>query len=179
MTYTVTTKLERKGNGIKIEDAITFFRDLDKNKISSGVHSDAGAEFVKRAVHTEFGGYWNEEPFGASGTVPPRPAIRMYLYPEMKEEVTSTYSKSINNEKRGKLRNPNSNSLNVQKEVGEKCKTLQKDKMTNGGYYVYGTGNKFDPEHNGQKTIAWKGFDDPWIGTGETVSKVDYKVTKR
>ena len=179
MAYTVTTKLERKGNGIKVEDAITFFRNLEKNKVSSGIHSDAGAEIVKRAVRTEFGGHWFEPPFGDSGTVPPRPAIRMTLYPEMKKEITFTYSKNIDIEKRGKLRSPNTNSLDVQKAVGEKCQFLQQEKMIEGGYYVYGTGKKYDPEHNGQKTIAWKGFDDPWISTGETLSKVDYKVTKR
>lgn len=182
MAYTVTTKLERKGNGIKVEDAITFFRSLEKNKVSSGIHSDAGAEIVKRAVHTEFGEakfpQW-ETPFGTVRHVPPRPAIRMTLYPEMKKEVTSTYSKSINNEKRGKLKNPNNNALEVLDEVGMKAQYLQQNKMIEGGYSWEGNISGNDPEHNGIRTIAYKGFDDPWISTGETLSKVDYKVTKR
>lgn len=177
MAYTTTIKLERKGNGIKIEDAIAFFRSLEKNKISSGVHKDAGIEYVKRAAHTEFGtpvfGDWGW------GIVPPRPAIRMSLYPEMKEEITKTYSKNINLEKKSKLMSPNNSALQVQEEIGSKAQFLQQNKMIEGGYSWEGNTTGYDPEHNGIRTIMYKGFDDPWISTGETLSKVDYKVTKR
>lgn len=179
MAYNIHTSFEKKGNGIKVENAIAFFRNLSEYKISSGIHKDAGLEYVKRAVHTEFGGHWFELPFGDSGIVPPRPAIRMYLYPEMREEITTTYSKGIDSEKKGKLRVPSTNSLEVQKEVGEKCQYLQQEKMIEGGYDTSTNRTKFDPEYNGQKTIAWKGFDDPWISTGETLGKVEYKVTKK
>ena len=179
MAYNIHTSFEKKGNGIKVENAITFFRNLSEYKISSGVHKDAGSEYVKRAWHTEFGGHWYEPPFGDSGIVPPRPAIRMYLYPEMRDEITSTYSNSIDKEKRSKLRTPNSNSFEAQKSVGEKCQYLQQIKMMEGGYDTSTNKTKFDPEYNGQKTIDWKGFDDPWIGTGETLGKVEYKVTKK
>ena len=182
MTYTVQTKLERKGNGIKVENAIAFFRNLEKNKISSGIHKEEGREYIKRASHTEFGspvfGAW-ETPFGKVNHVPPRPAIRMYLYPEMMKEVSNTYSKNINSEKKTKLRTPSNNALEVQEEVGLKCKTLQQEKMRKGGYSWEGNTTGNDPEHNGIRTIAYKGFDDPWIQTGETVTKVNYKVTKK
>lgn len=182
MTYTVRTKLERKGNGIKVENAITFFRNLENHKISSGIHSDAGAEIVKRAVHTEFGEsmfYQWETPFGTVRHVPPRPAIRMTLYPEMKKEITSTYFESINNEKHKNIKNPNNNALKVLDEVGMMAQYLQQDKMIRGGYSWEGNISGNDPEHNGERTIAYKGFDDPWRQTGETISAVSYKVTKR
>lgn len=182
MTYGVTTKLERKGNGIKPNDAIAFFRNLEKTKVSSGIHKEEGQEYVKRAAHTEFGspvfGSW-ETPFGTVHQVPPRPAIRMFLYPEMKEEITNTYSKNINSEKKSKLRMPSNNALEVQEQVGMMCQYLQQEKMIKGGYSWEGNNTGNDPEHNGIRTIIWKGFDDPWISTGETLGHVNYKVTKR
>lgn len=182
MTYTMTIKLERKGNGIKVDDAITFFRSLEKNKISSGIHKEEGQEYIKRAAHTEFGspvfGSW-ETPFGTVSQVPPRPAIRMGLYPEMRKDITDTYYKNINTQKKSKLRNPNSNALDVQEQVGMKAQYLQQQKMIVGGYSWEGNTTGNDPEHNGIRTVVWKGFDDPWISTGETLEHVNYKVTKR
>lgn len=182
MAYTVQTKLERKGNGIRVEDAIAFFRGLEKNKISSGIHKEEGQEYIKRAAHTEFGspvfGAW-ETPFGTVNHVPPRPAIRMFLYPDMLKEVSDTYSKKIDIEKKNKLKSPNNNVLEVQEKVGMKCQYLQQEKMIKGGYSWEGNNTGNDPEHNGIRTIMWKGFDDPCISTGETLQHVNYKVTKK
>lgn len=180
MTYTVTTNLERKGNGIKVENAIAFFRSLEKTKVSSGIHKEAGGKIIKRASRTEFGspvfGSWMT-PFGIVNQVPPRPAIRMSLYPEMKEEITDTYSKNINKQKKHKLKAPYDSALGVQKEVGIKAQYLQQNKMIEGGYSWEGNTTGNDPEHNGVRTIVYKGFDDPWIQTGETLAHVDYKIS--
>lgn len=183
MAYNMFAKLERKGNGIKVEDAITFFRDLEQLKVSSGVHSDEGSEYIKRAAHTEFGttrfAPWNT-PFGMVYVVPPRPAIRMGLYPEMRKEITDTYIKNINAQKKSKLKKPGNNALSVQEEVGIKAQYLQQEKMRKGGYSLEGNTTNLDPEHNGVRTVAYKGFDDPWIGkTGETIEHVNYKVTRK
>lgn len=196
MTYNYSTKLERKGNGIKIEDAITFFRDLSKNKISSGIHSDKGHNVVLKAAHTEFGtskvvpmfpNGWNgkdipngfEKPYGYVKKVPPRPAIRMYLYQDMRDNITEEFGVAMNREKKSKLRNPIDSSNEVLKTVGEECVVMQRNKMANGGYDTKTNDTGLNPENNGQRTVDYKGFDDVWVQTGETISAVDYKVTKR
>lgn len=177
MAYTIQTKLERKGNGIKVENAIAFFRSLEKNKISSGIHKDEGQEFVKRAAHTEFGtprfGDWGW------GIVPPRPAIRMFLYPEMMDEVSKTFYEYINSEKKTKLISPSSSAQEVDEQVGYMCQYLQQTKMMDGGYSLEGNTTGLDPEHNGLPTIEFKGFDDPWISTSQTLAHVNFKVTKK
>ena len=198
MAYTVTTKLERKGNGIKVEDAITFFRSLEKNKVSSGIHSDVGKHIVQKAAHTEFGSAqiipvfpdgWVgkdipqgfDKPYGSVGTkrVPPRPAIRMFLYQDMRQGITDEYALELNRQKHAKLKNPKINATQTLEKVGQECVYMQRDKMARGGFDQSTNDTGLNPEVNGDRTVAYKGFDDPWVQTGETISAVDYKVTKR
>ena len=180
MAISIKTSLKRKSNGIKSENAIAYFQSLNDNKVSSGFHKDVGAEILKRAIHTEFGGSWYEEPFGASGKVPPRPIVRMYLYPEMREGITKTYSQNINSEKNKKLTMPSSNARGTLEEVGKECSYLQKEKVFLRGFDESTNKTPYDPNYNGEKTINWKGFDQPWIGrSGQTVDAIDYKVEKR
>lgn len=176
MANYIRTKLERKSNGIKIENAIEFFRELERNKVSSGIHREEGSEYVKRAAHTELGspvfGDWG------FGTVPPRPAIRMTLYPEMMKQVNKTYCDNVNSAKRGNLVKPNDSAMDVLDKVGDTCQYLQQKKMIDGGYSWEGNTTGYGPEHNGERTILFKGFDDPWINTTETLQHVNYKVSK-
>ena len=182
MSYNFTTKLEKRDNGIKLENAISFFEELQKNKITVGVHKDKGAKVVKKAAHTEFGTTvfegWNT-PFGKLYVVPPRPVIRMYLYPEMKEEISETYKKSVDAEMGSKAKNPRQNTEEVQKNVGETCVKLQQEKIAYGGFDQSTNSTGVDPEHNGIRTIEYKGFDHPWYQTGETMEAIDYKIEKR
>ena len=196
MAYTIQTKLERKGNGIKVEDAIAFFRSLEKNKISSGIHKDEGQDVVLKASHTEFGtgrvmsmypdGWYGgdippftDKPYGYVKRVPPRPAIRMYLYQDMRDKITNEYQFAMDVEKHSKLKQPNVNAQNVLKHVGSECVVMQRDKMARGGYDQSTNDTGLDPENNGLRTINYKGFNDPWVQTGETISAVNYKVTKK
>ena len=78
-----------------------------------------------------------------------------------------------------KLRNPIDSSNEVLKTVGEECVVMQRNKMANGGYDTKTNDTGLNPENNGQRTVDYKGFDDVWVQTGETISAVDYKVTKR
>lgn len=195
MTYIIETKTERKGNGIKPENAIAFFRNLDKNKISSGIHKEAGKQVVLKAAHTEFGtgkvvpmypNGWDgkdipngfDKPYGYVKRVPPRPAIRMYLYQDMKNNISEEYGVAINREKKTKLKNAVESANNVLKTVGAECVVMQRNKMANGNYDTSTNDTGLNPESNGQRTIDYKGFDDTWIETGETISAVDYKVSR-
>lgn len=179
MANTVQITLETKGNGININNAIAYFKGLENHKVSSGFHKDVGAEILKRAVHTEFGGSWYEEPYGASGTVPPRPVVRMYLYPEVVRAVGETYKDNIDNEKDTRLKIPNNNVVNTLENLGEVCSDLQKQRISIRDYDESTNDTPFDPNYNGEKTIKWKGFDHPWIQTGQTLDAIDYKVEKR
>ena len=58
MANTIQITLEAKSNGININNAIAYFKGLENHKVSSGFHKDVGAEILKRAIHTEFGGSW-------------------------------------------------------------------------------------------------------------------------
>ena len=183
MAYNFKTSLQRKNNGIKPENAMVFFEELQKNKISVGIHKDKGALAVKKAAHTEFGTTvfkdgW-KTPFGKVYVVPPRPVVRMYLYKDMKDAISETYEKKVNNEMKSKLKNPKQNADDVQEEIGEVCVILQQSKITKGGFDNFTNNTGLDPEHNGIRTINYKGFDHPWYQTGETLEAIDYKVEKR
>jgi len=183
MTYVFRTSLERKNNGIKPENAISFFEELEKNKISAGIHGDKGGKVIKKAAHTEFGTTVFAEgwgtPFGKVYVVPPRPVVRMYLYKDMKDKISETYEKSVNDEMRSKLKNPRQNANDVQSKIGEVCVELQHEKIAYGGFDNSTNSTGVDPEHNGERTILYKGFDHPWYQTGETMEAIDYKVEKR
>jgi hypothetical protein len=185
MKLLAETEIKTEHNGIRVNDAISYIKNLAANRLTVGIHRDAGADVVKKANHTEFGGSWvgtdgnfGKKPFGKSGIVPPRPAIRMNLYPDMKKDLHLRYENEVDIEKRSKLTAAASSANHVLDNVGKRGVELQRDKMANGGYFRYGKGLELDPEHNGNKTIKYKGFDDPWIQTGETISKVSYKVTR-
>lgn len=183
MSYNFSTKLERKDNGIKFENAISFFKELEKNKITAGIHKDKGALTLKKAVHTEFGTTMFPEgwktPFGKVYVVPPRPVTRMYLYPEMKEEISETYKNSVDEEMATKIKNPKQNVRRVQESIGEVCVKLQQEKIAYGGFSQSVNDTRVDPEHNGERTIQYKGFDHPWYQTGKTMDAIDYKIEKR
>ena len=180
MAITLRTKLERKNNGIKVENAISFFKNLEKSKVSSGFHKDVGKEILKRATNTEFGGVIYFAPHQHDVLAPPRPIVRMYLYPEMKKDINKTYVDSIDYETNKKLRNPQTNAIEVLEKVGEMCKDLQKAKVFIKGFDTSTNTTGYDPNYNGAEIVEYKGFDQPWIGkTGETFEAIDYKVTKR
>ena len=194
MAYlSVDIDIRKEHNGIKIEDFKKYFQSLSDNKISVGVHKDKGRLAVLKAQHTEFGtmppndtkvgkdiptGF--KHPFGHSGVlVPPRPVIRMYLYQDIKEQISNEYQLALNSAKRTKLKNPSNNAIDTQKRLGQECVYMQRDKLNNGGYDTSTNMTGLDPEHNGLKTIKYKGFDNPWVQTGATNAAIDYKVEKR
>ena len=179
----IDVNIERKKNGIKIENLKKYFQSLENRVLTVGVHSDKGQDIVTRAKHTEFGTTkypkgW-ETPFGHVQVVPPRPAIRMYLYEDMKDEISNEYQIAINRQKRTKLTTPDVSADKTLSNLGQECVYMQRDKMARGGYDQSTNKTGLDPEHNGDRTIAYKGFDDPWMQIGETISAVDYKVERR
>ena len=104
----------------------------------------------------------------------------MYLYPEMKKDITDVYSDSIDYEKDKKLKNPRNNAIETLDKVGERCVDLQKAKIFTRGFDTSTNSTGSDPNYNGAEIVEYKGFDQPWIGkTGETFDAIDYKVTKR
>lgn len=183
MAYlSVDADIQKKNNGIRIEDLEKYLQSLASSKLSVGVHADKGQEMVKRAVHTEFGTTkflegW-ETPFGWVRVVPPRPAIRMYLYKDMKDEINTEYQLAINGEKKTKLRTAENSANKTLQRVGQECVFMQRDKMANGNYDQSTNNTGLNPEKNGIRTINYKGFDDPWVQTGNTISAVDYKIEK-
>lgn len=194
--FSIETSIKREKNGIKQANLEKYLRSLAKNVITVGVHRDKGQELVKRAMHTEFGtgekpalftdGWYegkgtslNSEPYGDSGQkVPPRPVIRMSLYPEMEREISAEYQIAMNHEKKSGLVTPDKNAVHTQKRVGEMCRDMQREKATGGGFDQSTNTTGKNPEHNGEKTVEYKGFDHPWVSTGETISAIDYKVEK-
>lgn len=186
MTYvSIKVKTERKNNGIKAENLEKYLNSLANNVLSVGVHKEAGAELVKRAKHTEFGtlypnnGQWYDKDYGWSGIVPPRPIIRMYLYPEILREIDIEYQLAINNEKHKGLKAPVNNAEDTQKRLGELCVVMQRNKASERGYDESTNTTGYDPNHNGIKTIKYKGFDMTWFQTGQTVSAIDYKIKRK
>lgn len=178
-------KIERKKNGIKIENLERYLKSLAQSKLSIGVHKEAGADLVKRAKHTEFGTQppnaivWYEEGYGSSGIVPPRPIIRMYLYPEMLNGISKAYKQGIKMAKSVKMKDADRIAENTLNLVGQVGVSLQKEQVFLRNYDTSTNKSPFDPNYNGDKTIKYKGFDLPWIGTGQTVEAINYKVTRK
>ena len=180
MGISIKTSLKRKGNGIKPENAIAYFRGLQENKISSGFHKDVGAEILKRAINTEFGGVIYFKPHNHNVLAPPRPIVRMYLYPEMRDKVTKIYAENIDNSKDTNLRTPNNNVQKTLEELGKECSYLQKEKIFLRDFDTSTNYTPYDPNYNGAEIVEYKGFDQPWIGkSGKTIEAIDYKVEKR
>lgn len=174
--------ITKSGKGIKAKDLERYLQSLAKNVVTVGVHKDKGSELVKRAAHTEFGTThftegWNT-PVGAVKKVPPRPVIRMYLYPEMKKEIGIQYQIAMNYEKKSQLVNPDNSAFETQKSLGQECVYMQREKIASGGFDQSTNDTGLDPEHNGSRFVEYKGFDFPWIGSSETMSAIDYKVGK-
>ena len=94
---------------------------------------------------------------------------------ELHKEVEISFA-----EKNKKLTMPSSNARETLEEVGKECSYLQKEKVFLRGFDESTNKTPYDPNYNGEKTINWKGFDQPWIGrSGQTVNAIDYKVEKR
>ena len=205
MAYlSVDVDIETNHNGIKIEDLKKYFQSLSNNIVSVGVHKDAGKDNVKKMLWNEFGtnhrlkyhsialegvglkplsknvitGMGELVKAGADISIPARPVVRMYLYPRMLERIEFHYQNDIDLEKKSLLKNPERSANKVQEQLGEKCVVLQREKMSTRNFAPVDTKGK-DINNNSRLTQKIKGYNQPYIETGELISKIDYKVRKR
>lgn len=173
-------KLEFKQRDIRLKDVPKYYQTLTENKVSVGFHKDVGIRILTKAVNTEFGGLIYFSPHKHYVTAPPRPIVRMYLYPEMKEKITQEFQKAINDEMGRGIKTPKTNAKNSLKHVGEECVYMQKEKVFIRGFDNSTNDTPFDPDYNGEEIVDYKGFDQPWIGkTGKTIEAINYKVRAR
>lgn len=174
-------KLEFKKRDVRLKDVPKFYGALIDNKLSVGFHKEVGVNILTKAMNTEFGGTIYFAPHQHYVTAPPRPIVRMYLYPRMTDKIHKSYSEYINDEILGGLKAPKTNAKDVLKNIGKECVYLQKSQIWMRDYDT--SVNPYphlDPNINGAEIVEYKGFDFPWIGkTGKTIEAINYKVRAR
>lgn len=200
---TVESTFLRSGKGIKLEDLEKYFKSLEVNVVTVGVHKDAGQDNVNKMVWNEFGTNhklkynsvaipnvglkpMNENNAdmgdhvkkGADISIPARPVVRMYLYPKMVETISWNYRNDIDIEKNSKLKNPEQSAEKVQRHIGEVGATLQRQKISTRNFAPVDTKGK-DINNNSRLTQKIKGYNQPYIDSGELLSKIDYKVQRK
>ena len=157
-------KLEFKKRDVKLKDIPSFYQELISNKITVGIHKDQDYRFdgknnVDLAYINEFG----------LGHVPPRPFIRLYLYPEIVNQIGKEYASEYNIQLKNGIKGIKNSEKNILKRTGMKSS----EKMCD----IIASRSVLEP--NKPKTIELKGFDYPLVETGALFKAIRYKVEQR
>lgn len=172
--------LKLKERDVRLKDIPKYYESLCEKKISVGFHKDVGIRILTKAINTEFGGIIYFKPHKHYVLAPPRPIVRMYLYPRMKQEIAKAFLNSIDEEMNKGIRPIKTSAKNSLKKVGERCVDLQQEQIFLRDYDVSTNDTPFDPNFNGEEIVEYKGFDHPWIGkTGKTFNAINYKIQVR
>lgn len=171
------------------EDMLDYFEELNSLQAKVGVHAEAGEMNVKKALWNEFGtkhvtgkdynfeshGQQVHIPKGSDISVPARPFIRLYLYPELVDKLMRYFIKDVE----GKLSASRISKNDAQKTfkvIGKESLLLMREKMYT---REYNTNSRKDAEYNAPLTVKLKGKDMPLFDTADMYNSMDYKVERR
>ena len=184
------------------DSVLDYFEELNKMQAKVGVHSDAGEENVKKAIWNEFGTKhtlkYNSVAIMGEGlkpinsqnrgsglfvgkgsdiSIPPRPFVRLFLYPDLVDklvkdtvdyiDVVLTKSKIKKDDARKTYERVGATGLDLMRSKMEYRRFNQSENRTNK-----------DQEHNSPITQYIKGKDTPLFDTGELYDAMVYKVGK-
>lgn len=192
------------------ESMLDYFEELNHLQAKVGVHADAGQENVNKAKWNEFGtthrlkyrsvGIMGQglKPLtktrqqyvigdnknvlgqGADISIPARPFIRLFLYPDLVDKLvkdTMDYIDVVFNKKKIKI----NDARDTYKRMGITSVDLMRSKMEYRNFDKNSNNTIYkDQEHNSEFTQKYiKGKDMPLFDTGELYDVIDYKVRKR
>ena len=185
------------------DSMLDYFEDLNSLQAKVGIHSDAGTENVKKAIWNEFGTNhklkYNSvaiqgeglKPINASNrdsgifvgkgsdiSIPARPFVRLFLYPDLVDKLTKDTIDFINVVLTKKKIKSN-DARETYKRMGITGVDLMRSKMEYKNFDKSANRTHKDQEHNSPITQYIKGKDTPLFDTGELYDAVDYKVRKR
>lgn len=177
-------RLKTKKRDINLTNLAKFYKGLMENKLSVGLHKEQGSHNVEKGFWNEFGatpfvlakpmrkkladGTYTRLEKGTILHIPPRPFIRLYLYPEKQQRVFKEYKTSYEMCLKEGIKRPNSSVKKVLDNVGFVAVNeihnliLSKTLLS-----------------NAPLTIAIKGFDFPLFKTGSMVNAIKHKVRKK
>lgn len=189
-------KIEFKKRDIALKNVPKFYQTLAENKMSIGVHKREGlsvgttdkpnrANILERAYFNEFGTrqYVSKTFRKKSQTdgkmvvfqkgdlivVPPRPFVRLYLYPNRLEKVMVAYVNFIDNSFLHGLKSPVVDARETLKYVARIAEEEMQSII----------GEKVELQPNSAFTVYLKGFDYPLVETGRLLYAIKGKVEKR
>ena len=201
----VDITVTKNKNGMSLKNLKKYFLTLHATDITVGIHADAGKDNVNKMKWNEFGtnhklkydsvaiqnvglkplssntaqfvveDFSNLVEKGVDISIPARPVVRMYLYPEILREINIEQQLAINRAKKEGLKNPQASAEKTQRKVGEECVMLQREKMAKGNFAPIDNKGK-DQNNNSPLTQYIKGFNHPYFKTGELISKINYKI---
>ena len=190
------------------DSMLNYFEDLNSLQAKVGVHASAGEENVKKAIWNEYGtnrakdntklkynsvaimgeglkpiNSQNRESGlfvgkGSDISIPPRPFVRLFLYPDLVDKLakdTMDYINVVLSKK--KIRS--NDARETYKRMGITGVDLMRSKMEYKNFDKSSNHTHKDQEHNSPITQYIKGKDTPLFDTGELYDAVDYKVRKR
>lgn len=199
---------ENKKTMTFFDSMLDYFEELNHLQAKVGVHSDAGEHNVKKALWNEFGtnhklGFnaiaiqgqglkpFNSSTYkylnadgsnlvgkGADISIPARPFIRLYLYPDSVEKLLKRFSYKFRDNLYKDIMT-REDAKETFKTLGKESVHLMKQKLYYGNYDRGSNNTLKDQEHNSPLTQYIKGKDSPLIDTGEMASVLDYKVEGR
>lgn len=179
--------LETKKRDVRLKDIPLFYKGLTENKISVGVHKEQGQENLKHALWNEFGTvHITKHPYkfrrlvnghfktiriaqGSDISIPPRPFVRLKIYPKSIFLIEHKLQQRISNAIRGGLHAPKTESMNVLTDVAKFAEDEMKIIALSSEHY----------ESNANLTVELKGFNQPLVETGKMINAIKGKVKKR
>lgn len=126
--------------------------------VTPGIHSQAGIPYANLAKLLEYGGF----------NIPSRPAFRDHVQKLMTSDVAFKHfvQPSVNKYLSGPSNNPTAIFNTAGGYLAEMYKGSMEDWVLNGSQY----------RNNHRTTIDLKGFNQPFVESGELISHVNYRV---
>lgn len=163
MTIAVSTQLDLSG----LEAVKKKLKHLEKQEVEwgflGGTHSDSGLPYAYLAYILEFGGKSSD-----GYTIPPRPAFResvqnLRLSDGFRKHIAASLERYLTN-------SPSASAKPFLEACGAYLKDSYHDSMVN----WHKNGSQY--QSNARWTILEKGFDQPYVDSGELVQNVEYQI---
>lgn len=160
----VSTQLDKSG----LEAIKKKLKRLESQEVEwgflGGTHSQAKMPYAQLAMILEFGGKSSD-----GYTIPPRPAFRESVQElrhsrGFRDYVMRSLEKYLTN-------SPNASAKPFLQACGEYLEQSYRSSMIN--WHMNGS----QYQSNAAWTIAEKGFDQPYVESGELVQNVEYRIT--
>ena len=133
-------------------------KQVDWGYVNGGIHSKAGIPYANLAMLLEYGGF----------NIPSRPAFRDSI--ERLKSNHTAFEFFVQPEVNKYLLSKSQNPHNILKVSGEYLSDRYKGSMED--WVLNGSQNR----SNARTTTDLKGFNQPFVETGELISHVDYRI---